>query len=483
MQDIKFSKSLRDLTVSSIKWSGLRTIITNIIQVVVSIILAKLLTPEIFGIAALLNVIVTFSQILIISGFGTAIIQKKEITPLDLNTIFIFNISISVTISLILMLSANMISGYFGILILKDLIPYYSLMIFISSFSVVPRAVLARNMKYNKIALISIISIVVSGIVAVLLAFNGSGIWSIVGQQITYSISVSSMVLYSSKWRFNIRYSLKSIKTIGAFGFKLMLAQLFNASTQGIINAILAKYYPMSALGIYDRSFRYSELPSKIVKSIISNVYLSSLSKIQDDTVRMFHYFNKTINYIYIFYTPGIFTLYIVFKLLVIFLGPIWEPMQPIFSILLVKAIFSPLHSLNLTIIKTRGKGNYLLIVEVIKKVLLLCVIVITFKFGILGLAVGQLIAGFIEYLINSLYTNKLFSIRWFYQIMVIIRSSFPFIIVLSVFELIFKVASNYQGNIVMWLFGIFIYYIIIYHWQRASLKEIYTIIKKKGLA
>jgi teichuronic acid exporter len=462
-----------------LKWSGIQTGFSHVFQLSVSLLLAKLLTPEIFGIIGLLNVILIFSQIIVIGGLGTAIIQKKNITDKDINSVFFFNIIVATLIFILLTIGSYWISDFFNIAGLQNYIFFYSFLILLSSLGVVPRALLAKDLNYKKIARIGIFSSIISGVTGVTLAYNNFGVWSIIGQQVIYYTLTSSLYLYSRRWALKIQISLKSIKNIGSFGFKLMFAQLLNASSQSIINIILAKFFPIRDLGIYDRSYKLSNYPSKMIKSIFSNVFISSFSHIQDNPKRMFKYFDKIINFIYLFISPLIFTIYVFSENIIHFLGTDWLPMIPIFKILLIIAIFTPLHTLNLTVLKSRGKGNYFLFLEVVKKILLVVVIFSTFKFGIMGLAVGQVIAIFLEYFINSWYTNKLFNIRWYYQLKVIFANFLPVILVMIIFELILNTNNSFTNDIIFWVTGLSAFLLWALTSRRSELKEMILLVKK----
>jgi O-antigen/teichoic acid export membrane protein len=445
-----------------------------------SFILAKLLTPEIFGLIGLLNIILMISQILVIGGFGTALVQRKNISNEDINSIFLFNLVVAFSIFILLNISSTWISKFFDISNIHDYIFYYSIILLLSSLGVVPRALLAKDLNYKRIAQIGIFSTISSGFIAVVLAFYNFGIWSIIYQQLIYHFFLSILLLYSRRWMLKLQISLKSMRDIGAFGFKLMLAQLFNASSQGIINIILAKYFPIKDLGFYDRAYKFSNYPSVIIKKIFSNVYLSTFSKIQNEPKRMFKYFDKTMTYIYICMSPILFTIYVLSESLIHYMGENWLPMIPIFKVLLIIAIFTPLHTLNLTVLKSQGKGNYFLFIEVVKKLLLLIVIFSTFRFGIMGLVVGQVFAVFIEYFINSWYANKFFMIKWHYQLKLILINFFPVILVITIFELLLK-PNNSLIFIFMYLFtGWSMYCLWIFSKKSIEIKELLLLINKR---
>lgn len=472
-------KSLKKSTLNSLKWSGIQTGFSNVFHLIISILLAKLLTPEIFGMVGLLNVILTFSQIIVIGGFGTAIIQKKDISDEDINTVFFFNIIVAISIFVLLGLSSPWISEFFQMSYLQDYIFFYSLLILLSSIGIVPRALLAKDLNYKRIAHIGIFSSILSGISGLLLAYHNYGIWSIITQQLIYYTLTSSLYLFSRKWAFKPHISINSLKTIGSFGFKLMLAQLLNASSQNIINIMLAKFFPIRDLGIYDRSYKFSNFPSKVVKSVFSNVYISSFSHIQDDPKRIFKYFDKTIGFLYMVLAPIIFTIYVFSEQIIRFLGTNWLPMIPLFKILLIISIFTPLHTFNLTVLKSQGKGNYFLFLEIVKKILLVAVILSTFRFGIMGLAVGQVIAIFIEYFINSWYTNKLFNIKWHYQLKVIFSNFIPILLVMVFFEFILNINNSYQMVILYWLTGCTVFILWMLRTRRDELSEMNLLVKK----
>ena len=473
------SNFLKSKTLNSLKWSGIQTGFSHLFQLSVSLILAKLLTPAIFGIVGLLNVILIFSQIIVVSGMGTAIIQKKNITDEDINSVFLFNIIVASLIFILLTISSLWISDFFKITDLENYIYFYSFIILLSSLSVVPRALLAKDLNYKRIASIGIFSSIISGVSGIILAYFNCGIWSIISQQTIYYILTSSLYLYSRRWRLKFQISLMRIKDVGTFGFKIMFAQMFNASSQSIINIILAKFFPISALGIYDRSFKFSNYPSQMIKSIFSNVYMSSFSQLQDNPKEMFKYFDKTINYLYLFIPPLIFSIYVFSEGIIQFLGTDWLPMIPIFKILLIIAIFTPLHTLNLTVLKSRGKGNYFLFLEVIKKVLLLVVIFSTFRFGIMGLAIGQAIAVFIEYFINSRYTNKFFNIRWYHQLKVILVNFIPVVLVMIFFEMILALEKSIPYVIIFWSAGVIVHFLWIYLARKSEFSKAVLLVKE----
>ena len=246
--------TFRKKTVSSLKWSGLENWFRFMFSFVISIVLARLLSPEDFGLVAMVSIFIALSRTLIDGGFGDSLIRKVDCKEEDYNTIFTFNVILSVVLYVLLFLSAPLIADFFNIAAIKHILRITALGMVISSFSIVQVAVLRKNLVFKKQAVISFFTTIVSGILSILLALNGFSYWSLIFPVLISSLINTFLLWYYSTWRPIFKFNLSILKEHFSFGSKIMLSSIIPTLGVNIYNTFIGKLFLPIQLGYFSRA-------------------------------------------------------------------------------------------------------------------------------------------------------------------------------------------------------------------------------------
>ena len=399
-------------------WSGIERFSTIGIQFVLNIVIARILSPSDYGIIGMLAIFLSISQCLIDSGFSTALVQSKNRQEKDYGTVFVFNLIISVIIYFILYLSAPSISRFYQQDILVNVLRVVGLNLIISSLSNVHRAILTINIDFKTQSFVSIPSALVSGIVGIVLAHNGFGVWALVGQTLTNGFITTFLFWVFSKERFRIVFDIASFKRLGGFGVKLMFSGLLNTAYTNLYGLFIGKKYNADDLGYYTRAEQFSVFPATILTDVVTRVAFPLLCQSQDDKTqlsRVYTFFIK--NSCFIIF-PLMIGLAVLSKpLVVLLLTEKWMSISILISIFALDCMFSPITRINLQLLQAVGRSDLFLRLEVVKKIISVSILLITISYGLVWICIGRLIYSVFALLINMYYTVDIIEKSYFEQI------------------------------------------------------------------
>jgi len=280
------TSSLKQKTISGLTWSFIDSIANQGISFIIGIILARLLTPKEFGLIGMLTIFIAISQSFINSGFSTALIRKQDCTSVDYSTVFYFNIVVGVFFTFCYFRAPTPLA-FFHEPVLEALVRVLGLVLIINSFTIIQSTILTKRIDFKLQAKISIIASLLSGIVAINMAYTGWGVWSLVALTLLkYAIS-SLLLWYWNNWTPVWHFSKKSFKELFLFGNKLLVSGLIDTIYRNIYYVIIGKYFSAAELGYYTRAEQFQSLPSSHLQGIIDRVSYPVLSSIQNDILRL----------------------------------------------------------------------------------------------------------------------------------------------------------------------------------------------------
>jgi len=414
----------RQKTINGMLWSISERFSLQGVQLVVSIILARLLEPSQFGLIGMLSLFMALAQSILDSGFGSALIQKKDADHLDNCSIFYFNILVGIFLTLLLIVFAPAIAAFFDQPILIPLTRFLSLNIFINGFALVQSTILTKQMNFKAQLKINLISVVLSGMIGITLAYLGWGVWSLAMQSVLNTLFRTILYWISSTWKPSLIFSFTALGTMFSFGSKLLLSGLLDTFFQNIYQAFIGKMFSVSELGFYTRAKTMEQTAVTATSSSLGRVLFPAMSPLQDDINRLRQAYKKTIGVSLFFHFPLMFGLIGIADPLIRFLmTDKWAPSIPFFQLLCVAGLLYPLQVLNLNILKVKGRSDLFFRLEVIKKLVVALAILITYRWGVTGLIYGQIGTSLIGYLLNSFYSGQLVNYPMIEQIWDIIPS------------------------------------------------------------
>lgn len=408
----------KERAIGGVIWSFVDSVANQGVLFLIGIILANLLSPYEFGIIGILTIIIAVSQSLIDSGFSTALIRKLDCSQNDYSTVFFFNITVAVSIYILLYVFAEQISIFFEIKELKLLTRVLGLGVIINSFSLIQKTILTKEINFKQQAKVSIVSSVISGVIAIYMAYSGYGVWSLVALTLLRFVLSTLLFWIWSKWRPNFVFNIESFTQLFSFGSKLLVSGLIDTIYQNIYLLIIGKYFSAVQLGYFTRAIQFQELPSKNLQGIISRVSYPVLATMQNDEVKLKKSYQQLIKSTMLVTFTLMFGMIVVAKSMVLVLiGEEWLPVVPFLQLLCISGMFYPLQSLNLNILNIKGRSDLYLKLELIKKTMAVPIIIFGILFGIEVMILGMIISSFISYYINSYWSGKMINYSFLEQI------------------------------------------------------------------
>ena len=434
------SESLKNRAVHGAKWSFIDNISNSGVTFLVGLILARLLTPAEYGIMAMIAIFIAVSNSIVDSGFSNALIRKVRIDRVDYNTVFVFNLIVSIVLYILLYTSAPAISLFFKEPVLTNVLRVIGLILIVNALGIIPRTILVRGIDFKTQTKVSIISSVSSGLVGVGMAIMGFGVWSLVWQQLSRQILNSLFLWIFCKWIPQWEFSIKSFKEMFGFGYKLLLSGLLDTLYKNIYYVIISRCYSPAQLGQYSRAEQFNMIFSSNLTSIVQRVSYPVLSSIQEEPERLREAYRQIIKTTMLVTFACMLGLAAVAKpLIIILIGEKWLPAVSFLQIICFSGMLYPLHAINLNILQVKGRSDLFLKLEIIKKTIAVFPILIGIFYGIEYMLWGSVLTSFIAYFLNSYYSAALIRYSTIEQI----RD------VLPVFTVSFTIAA------VMWLFSL----------------------------
>lgn len=376
---------------------------------VVSVALARLLAPEVYGTIALVTIFTTILNVFIDSGFGNALIQKKDADDLDFSTVFYFNITVCTLLYLGMFFAAPWIARFYKNLELTPVIRVLSLTLIISGVKNVQQAYVSRTMQFKRFFFATLGGTIGAAVIGIVMAYHGFGVWALVAQQI-FNATVDTIILWITvKWRPRWMFSFERLKGLFSYGWKLLVSSLLDTVYNDLRQLIIGKMYTTSDLAQYNRGKQFPNLIVTNVNSSINSVLLPTMSRAQDDPARvkaMTRRAMKTSTYVMAPLMMGL--AFIGEPIVDLILTEKWLPCVPFLRIFCITYMFYPVNTTNLNAIKAMGRSDLFLKLETIKKVIGLIVLLGTMWFGVMAMAYSLLFTSITSQIINSWPNKKL---------------------------------------------------------------------------
>ena len=409
--------SLRSTATKGIVWTFTQQFGNQLISFGVSLVLARLLLPEEFGLIGMIAIFIGIGNALINSGLTQSLIRSENPNQEDYSTVFFFNLGGSIFVYFLIYFSAPLIADFFGHQILIDIIRVYCLSFIVNAFSAVQLTRLTKKMDFKTQMLVAIPSLVVSGVLGIYLAYTGYGVWSLVWMSLCQAVLNTIQLWMWSKWRPSFVFSTIKFKEHFSFGYKLTLSSLLDTIFNNIYQVIIGRFFPASQLGFYTRANTLKLLPVTNITGALGKVTYPLFASIQDDDVRLKRVYKEIMQLVIFIVAPVLILMGVLAEPLFRFLfTEKWLPAVPYFQVLCLGGILYPIHSYNLNILNVKGRSDLFLKLEIIKKTLIVVIIGISIQFGIMGLIWGQFIMSILAFFINTHYTGKFLNYNSFEQ-------------------------------------------------------------------
>ena len=411
-------QSLTNKTVKGVAWNSVDRFANYGIGFVVGIILARLLSPEEYGLIGIIGIFTAIFNIILDSGLSTALIRKDGVTDEDYCTVFWTNLVLSFFLTAILYFSAPLISSFFN---RPELVPYIHVMSFIlviNALSITQQTRLTKNIDFKTQTKISLISHVLSGVIGIAMAYMDFCVWALVAQQMMSRVFTTILLWFYNKWIPALVFSWNSFKTLFGFSWKLLLGQVINTLWSEIYQAVIGKCYSPATLGQYTRAQQYGNLVSSSIGSVVLKVSLPVMSSIQNDEERLLRSYRTIIKVTMLVTVVLILGMAASAKSLIyVLIGEQWLPCVPMMQILCLGLVVYPLNMININMLIVQGRSDIQLMLQIIKCLLALGPIILGIFIGIYWMLIGSVVTGWIALVLNSYYSGKKFNYTWWMQL------------------------------------------------------------------
>lgn len=395
---------LKHKVVKGVAWSTIEKVLSALLQLAVSLVLLNLLSPEDYGIMAIVAAFPAILMPLVDSGFSQALIRKKDVDDTDYSSVFYVNIAISVALYTILVALSPAIAEFFDVPQFRVIAPVLYLLIPINALSNIQNAILSRSMEFKSLSLYTLVANAVSSGVAIWMAVEGLGVWALVGQRLGVVIVKTAMLWWGSSWRPKWLFSLDRIKGMFRYGSRILLSDLVSNVYYQISNLFIGKYYTKSELGYYDRGNKIKEMPVTSTIMAVLNVTFPAFSRQKEDKPKL------AMNASKVFIMWAFVMLPLMGGLIAVaedmfraLLPEIWLPAVPYLQILSIGGLLAPLSVISYNLVKVCSDGKMIFRIEFIKKVIATLVLVITIPISVEAIAWGQVAIFVSDMIVNTL--------------------------------------------------------------------------------
>ena len=472
-------QSLKDKTIKGTMWSAADAFLGQGVTFLVGIVLARLLSPDEYGLIGICLIFNTVLCGIVDSGFSTALIRKKDCTDEDYNTMFLTNLGISIVLYGLLFVSSPLVAHFFGRQELTALVRATGLLLFFNALSITQVTILTKRIDFKTKTKASLISAILSGIVGIAMAYTGFGVWALVGQMLSKQLLYTLCLWVLNKWWPTLKFSAQSFRYMWGFGWKLLVSGLLENIWNQLYQVVVGKFYSPATLGQYTRGREYASIFSSNLSSIIQRVSYPVLSEMQDDKHRMVEGYRRVIKMTMFITAICMISLGAVAEpLIYCLIGPQWHEAATYLPLICISMAFYPLHAINLNMLKVLGRSDIFLYLEIIKKIIGIIPICIGIFIDIYWMLVASILIGFVSLYLNSWYTGKALGYTFWKQIRDIAPAfGIAFTIAISVFFFKYLPISNWLILPIQIVVGVVVCIIACRKSQLEEYKEVLNII------
>jgi len=401
--------SLKQKAISGASWSLTGRVIQHGVQFIIGIVLARLLLPAEYGLVAMALVFITISYVFVDSGFSSAIVQRKNLSSSDLSTVFYLNLGVSILVFIILYLSAELIADFYNESQLIKIVRILSFIVILYALTIVQNSLIKRDVNFKLKARIEIVSQILSGIIAIYLAYKGYGVWALIWKSLLNQIFINIQLWLKNNWFPSLEFSKSAFIELFSFSSRILIADIIDRVYNQAHRLVVGKFFPPSELGFYTRAEQFKNLPSYAISNSLMSFLLPVFSKMQDEPERLKNAARKVLKIIMFFNINTLFLMGIIAKPLIqVLLGERWLPSVSYFQLLVFVGLFYPLHAINIQVIIALGRSDLSIRIEMIKKIVGIPAILLGIFVSIKAMIIGMIFTSLIALAINTYYTNRL---------------------------------------------------------------------------
>lgn len=439
---------MKEKVIAGLFWKFGERISAQLVSLIVSIVLARLLDPTDYGAVALVMVFITIANVFVSNGFGNALIQKKDADMLDFSSVFYINILLGIILYCNLFYISPYIADFYNMPILNPALRVLAIRIPIASINSVQHAYVSRNMLFKRFFFSTLFGTLLSGVVGIVMAYNGFGVWSLIAQYLTNTCIDTIVLWFTVHWHPMPRCSWNRAKNLISYGWKLLLSGLLDTGYSQLRNLIIGKMYTTADPAYYNQGDKYPQLLVININTSIGSVLFPAMSQYQDDRIKIKEMTRRAIQISSFVMWPMMIGLATIAEsLIILILTDKWLPCVLFLRIFCISYGLWPIHTSNLQAINAMGRSDLFLKLEILKKGIGLIALLISMRFGPVVIAFSLIVTGIISTFINSAPNRTLLNYTYQEQILDILP---PLALSLIMAIVIWPLQRLFRSNIVI---------------------------------
>lgn len=474
------SANIKEKTIKGALWNGVEQFGRQIIQFIIGVILARLLSPQDFGLYAIVVLVVNFSNVVINGGFMQALIRKEKVTQQDYSTVFWFSVAVSILIYLVFFFLAPLIARFFDDSTLIRYLRVISLVVFLSPTTIITTTILNRKFDFKSPAIIILVSSSIGGGVGIVMALLDFGIWALIAQNIVLVTVLSFGFWIGAKWKPTLLFSWESFSELFSFGSKLLISDVIDFSFKNIYTVVIGKIFSTKDLGYYNRAGSFPNVLNNIFYSVLNKVSFVSLSKFQNDNKKLNSTFRRTLKLLAFLLMPAMMIFALISDSFIeVILTQKWMPIVPYIKILSISLTFYSLMKVNAMLLKVVGKSNLYLKLEIISKTILIITLCFTYKYNLQVVLWGNVLSYLIAFIIYAhqagLQINYRLKLQLF-DVFIPLLTTLASAIAIMFFQK--QVTNSYLDIIISPIVGICTYFLLSLLIQKQQIGDLKSIVR-----
>lgn len=409
------AEQLRDKVTVGVAWSVAEKLGSMLMQMVVSIVVARLLMPEDFGVLAILTFFTALMAVVVDSGFSQTLIRKTEPTESDYKSVFLFNIVTSLVLYAVMTALSPAIAAYYNLPVISKIAPVLFLLLPVNALTVIQNTIFARQFRFATLSRINFASATIAGVTAITMAWCGFGVWSLVAQRLAQVTVKAVLLWWRGDWRCKGRFDFSALRAMSGFSFRLMGTDIISYLYNNIAQLFIGKMHSATTLGYYNQAQKLKELPVTSVVQSFQSVTYPALANVKGDKQKFADSYLRVLAITAAVIAPVMVGMVAVADdMFMLMLGQRWMPTVPYFKILSLAGLFYPISMIAYNVLKVAGDGGVILRLEIIKKAIMTIILVLAIPHSVTAIAWGMVVMAVVELMLNALYSLRFAELKAF---------------------------------------------------------------------
>ncbi len=408
------SEKLINRVATGVAWSATEKVCSMLLQMVVSIVVARLLSPEDFGVMAILTFFTAVALVVVDSGFSQTLLRKKEPTDDDYRSVFLFNVAVSLVLYALFVALSPLLARYYNLTIISKIAPVLFLLLPLNALGIIQNTILSREFRFGVLSRINFVASLVAGATAIAVALSGGGVWALVAQRVLVVAVRSLLLWWRGGWRGEGSFSGSAWREMAPFSFRLMTTDIVAAIYNNVAQLFIGKVYSPSTLGYFNQAQKIKDLPVQSAVLSVQTVTYPALAKIKDDVAKFEDGFRKVLTVNAFVMTPAVVGMSAVAEpLFRVLLGEKWLPTVPYFEVIALAGVFYPLSMVAYNVLKVYSDGAIIFRLELLKKGIMTAVLALTIPHSTMAIAYGLVAMTLVEFVANFAATRRYTTLSW----------------------------------------------------------------------